>query len=72
MGGGVKPPIHVHCVFHAKRGGEGVQIACKIAYVLNGRPFVKPPERVPILRDDDCRCGTYLSWTSYCYCCNIM
>ena len=36
-GGGVKPPIHFHCVLHAKRW-EGVQIACKIAYILNGRP----------------------------------
>ena len=35
---GVKPPIYFHCVSHAKRG-EGVQIACKIAYVLNGRPL---------------------------------
>ena len=38
-GGGFKPPIHFHCVLHAKRGrGGGVQKACKIAYVLNGRP----------------------------------
>ena len=36
-GGGVKPPIHVYCVLYVKRG-EGVQIACKIAYVINGRP----------------------------------
>ena len=36
---GVKFPIHFHCVLHAKRG-EGVQIACKIAYVLNGRPLI--------------------------------
>ena len=35
--GGLRPPIHLHCVLHAKRGG-GVQIACKTAYVLNGRP----------------------------------
>ena len=39
-GGGVKSPIHFHCVLHAKRG-EGPQIACKIAYVLNGRPLSK-------------------------------
>ena len=37
-GGGVKSHIHFHCVLHAKRG-EGVQITCKIAYVLNGRPL---------------------------------
>ena len=35
--GGVKPPIHFFCVLHAKRE-EGVQIACQIAYVINGRP----------------------------------
>ena len=34
-------PIHFHCVSHAKRGGEGVQIACKIAYILNRRPLSK-------------------------------
>ena len=36
-GEGFKPPIHFHCVLHAKRG-RGVQKACKTAYVLNGRP----------------------------------
>ena len=34
--GGSKPPIHFHCLLHAKRG-EGVRIACKNVYV-NGRP----------------------------------
>ena len=24
-----------------QKGGEGVQIACKIAYVLNGRPLIR-------------------------------
>ena len=47
-GGGVKSPIHVHCVLLATTkkcvcvgggGGGGVQIACKIAYILNGRPL---------------------------------
>ena len=38
-GGGVKPALHFYCVLHAKRG-EGVQIACKIAYVINGRPLL--------------------------------
>ena len=38
--GGFKPPIHFHCVLHAKRG-RGVQKACKIAYVLNGRPPIQ-------------------------------
>ena len=36
--GGLKPPLHFHCVLHAKRGW--VQITCKIAYVLNGRPRI--------------------------------
>ena len=35
-----KSPIHFHCVLHANKRGEGVQIACKIAYVLNGRPLI--------------------------------
>ena len=39
QGEGVKPSIHFYCVLHAKRG-EGVQIACKIAYVINGRPVL--------------------------------
>ena len=39
-GGGVKSPIHFHGVLHVKRG-EGAQIACKIAYVINGRPLVE-------------------------------
>ena len=34
--GGVMPPIHFHCVLHAKRGWVGP--TCKIAFVLNGRP----------------------------------
>ena len=38
--GWVKPPIHFYCVLHAKRG-EGVQVACKIAYVINGRPLCR-------------------------------
>ena len=43
--GGVKSPIHFHCVLHAKRG-EGVQKACKIAYVLSGRPPNLPFSRL--------------------------
>ena len=42
QGEGVKSPIHFHCVLHAEKkgrgGGEGVQIPCKNAYVLKGRP----------------------------------
>ena len=38
-GGGVERPIHFHCILHAKRkgGGGGVQITCKIAYIIYGR-----------------------------------
>ena len=45
----MKPPIHFYCVLHVKKkkkkkkkgggGGEGVQLACTIAYVINGRPL---------------------------------
>ena len=35
-GGGVKPPIHFYCILHAKT--KGVKIACKIGYVINGKP----------------------------------
>ena len=36
-GGGIKPSIHLRCVLHANKR-EGVQIACNIACILNGRP----------------------------------
>ena len=36
--GGVKPPIHF-IAYYMQKGGRWVQIACKIAYVLNGRPL---------------------------------
>ena len=38
--GGFKPTIHFHCVL-LQKGGGWVQIACKIAYVLNGRSHTK-------------------------------
>ena len=37
-GGGVKSPIHFHFFLHTIMG-EGVQIVCKLAYVLNERPL---------------------------------
>ena len=38
-GGGVKSLIHFHCVLHAEKGGgESIQIACKVVYILNGWP----------------------------------
>ena len=30
---------YISIAFYMQKGGEGVQIACKIAYVLNGRPL---------------------------------
>ena len=29
--------LYISIVYYMLKGGEGVQIACKIAYVLNGR-----------------------------------
>ena len=26
--------------YYMQKGGEGVQIACKIAYVINGKPLI--------------------------------
>ena len=51
-GGGFKSPIHFHCVLHAKRG-EGIQIACIIAYVLNGRPLWRLNFRFPHHTNED-------------------
>ena len=51
-GGGVKSSIHFHCTQHAKRE-EGVQIACKIAYVLNVRPlFITLKDRLMWMEAD--------------------
>ena len=36
--GEVKPPIHFFA-YNMQKGGGWVQITCKIAYVLNGRPL---------------------------------
>ena len=34
-GGGI---LYISIAYYMQKGGEGVQIACKIAYVINGRP----------------------------------
>ena len=31
--------LYIFIAYYMQKGGEGVQIACKIAYVLNGRPL---------------------------------
>ena len=38
-GGGVSSLLYISIAYYMQKGGEGVQIACKIAYVLNGRPL---------------------------------
>ena len=30
--------LYISIAYYMQKGGEGVQIACKIAYILNGRP----------------------------------
>ena len=37
-GGGLKTHMHFNCVSHAKRGEE-VQIECKSAFVIKGKPL---------------------------------
>ena len=31
--------LYIFTAYYMQKGGKGVQIACKISYVLNGRPF---------------------------------
>ena len=38
-GGGGSSLPYISIAYYMQKGGEGVQIACKIAYVLNGRPL---------------------------------
>ena len=39
-GGGGSSLLHISIAYYMQKGGEGVQIACKIAYLLNGRPHI--------------------------------
>ena len=32
--------LYICIAYYMQKGGEGVQIACKIAYVLNGGPLM--------------------------------
>ena len=43
--------LYISVAYYMQKGGGWVQIACKIAYVLNGRPHS---------HIDDLRCTTYL------------
>ena len=46
-------PLRITCkkgVGWGVGGGGGVQIACKIAYVLNGRPLIRIPNRNILLK----------------------
>ena len=39
-GGGVGSSLlYISIAYYMQKGGEGVQIACNIMYVLNGRPL---------------------------------
>ena len=38
--GGGSSLLYISIAYYMQKGGEGVQIACKIAYVLNGRPHI--------------------------------
>ena len=40
-GGGVSSLLYIYIAYYMQKGGEGVQIACKTAYVLNGRPLIQ-------------------------------
>ena len=39
-GGGVSSLLYISIAYYMQKGGGWVQIACKIAYVLNGRPLI--------------------------------
>ena len=32
--------LYISIAYYMQKGGEGVQKACKIAYVINGRPLM--------------------------------
>ena len=36
--GGGQSLLYISIAYYMQKGGEGVQIACKNAYVINGRP----------------------------------
>ena len=42
-GGGGSNVLYISIAYYMQKGGggEGVQIACEVAYVLNGRPLTK-------------------------------
>ena len=41
--GGGSSLLYISIAYCMQKGGEGVQIACKIAYVINGRPLIYIP-----------------------------
>ena len=49
---GVKLPVHFHCVLHAKKGGEGVQKACRNTYVIIGTPRRRAGTKMCSLNQD--------------------
>ena len=38
-GGGGQSLLYISIAYYMQKGGEGVQIACKNSYVINGRPL---------------------------------
>ena len=40
--------LYISIAYYMQKGGGWVQIACKIAYVLNGRPQMTLPAAAPI------------------------
>ena len=39
--GGGSNLLYISIAYYMQKGGEGVQMACQIAYVINGRPLVE-------------------------------
>ena len=40
LGGGGSGLLYIPIAYYMQKGGRGFQKACKIVYVINGRPFM--------------------------------
>ena len=47
--GGGSTLLYISIAYNMQKGGEGVQIACKVAYVLNGRPLTGFQKQLTIM-----------------------
>ena len=57
--------LYISIAYYMQKGGGWVQIACKIAYVLNGRPLeYKWKKMAKILLKLFCYCPMLLTWTT--------